>query len=125
MQAIGLIETYGLIAAIESADVMLKSAQVELVEKSLAGAGLVTIVVTGDVGAVKSAVDAAAAAVSRLSESALISQHVIPRPHDETEVLFAKKRVEKPESQEPKVKNKVTLGEEGEDSKKSPLPKGK
>lgn len=83
MEALGMIETKGLLAAIESADVMLKSAEVKLLEKVLVGGGLVTITVTGDVAAVKSSIDAAAAAVSRLGAELLVSQHVIPRPHIE------------------------------------------
>lgn len=83
MQAIGLVETRGLLAAIECADVMLKAAHVELVERTFVGGGLVTVIVTGDVGAVKAAVDAGASAVERLSISFLISRHVIPRPHSD------------------------------------------
>jgi microcompartment protein CcmL/EutN len=85
MQALGLIETRGLLAAIVCADVMLKSAQVELLERTLVGGGLVTIAVTGDVGAVKAAVEAGAAAVEQLDRVSLVSQHVIPRPHSEIE----------------------------------------
>lgn len=81
MQALGLIETKGLVAAIESADAMLKAAEVSLVEKNLVGGGLVTIMVCGDVGAVKAATDAGAAAAQRVGE--LLSVHVIPRPHQE------------------------------------------
>lgn len=83
MEALGMIETRGLLAAIESADVMLKAADVKLLEKVLVGGGLVTVTVTGDVAAVKSSIDAAAAAVSRLGAELLVSQHVIPRPHAE------------------------------------------
>ena len=85
MQAIGMIETKGLIGAIESADAMLKAAEVTLVEKVHIGAGLVTIIVTGDVGAVKAATDAGAAAAQRVGE--LVSVHVIPRPHSELDGL--------------------------------------
>lgn len=83
MQALGFIETKGLLAAIESADAMLKAAEVSLVEKTLVGGGLVSVVVTGDVAAVKAAVDAGAAAVKQLDSALLITQHVIPRPHQE------------------------------------------
>lgn len=83
MEALGMIETRGLLAAIESADVMLKAADVSLLEKVLVGGGLVTVTVAGDVAAVKSSIDAAAAAVSRLGPELLVSQHVIPRPHVE------------------------------------------
>lgn len=83
MQALGLIETKGLTAAIEGADAMLKSADVRLLEKTIVGGGLVAIAVTGDVAAVKAAVEAGAAAVVRISSLLLISQHVIPRPHED------------------------------------------
>ena len=88
MQAIGLIETKGLIASIESADVMLKAADVKLVSKTLVGGGLVTITVEGDVAAVKASVDAAVSAVERLGMDLLISNHVIPRPVDSIRDLF-------------------------------------
>lgn len=87
MQALGLIETRGLLPAIECADVMLKTAQVELVGKTLVGGGLVTIIVTGDVGAVTAAVEAGAAAVEPIGRLLLVSQHIIPRPHDEIESI--------------------------------------
>lgn len=90
MQALGLIETKGLIAAIESADAMLKAAQVTLVEKAYTGGGLVTVIVTGDVGAVKAAVDAGVAAVEELNHIALISQHVIARPHSDIEHIVGR-----------------------------------
>lgn len=83
MEALGMIETYGLIPAIEAADAMLKAAEVRLLERTFVKGGLVAITVTGDVGAIKAAVDAGAAAAARLGERALVSQHVIPRPHSE------------------------------------------
>lgn len=86
MQALGLIETKGLVAAIESADAMLKAAEVHLLEKTFVGGGLVTITVTGDVGAVKAATDAGAAAAQRVGE--LLSVHVIPRPHEELDQIL-------------------------------------
>ena len=86
MQALGLIETKGLVAAIESADAMLKAAEVSLVEKNHVGGGLVTIMVSGDVGAVKAATDAGAAAAQRVGE--LLSVHVIPRLHQELEGII-------------------------------------
>lgn len=86
MQALGLIETKGLIAAIESADTMLKAADVTLLEKTHVGGGLVTVAVVGDVGAVKAAVDAGAAAAQRIGE--LLSVHVIPRPHSSMDGLI-------------------------------------
>lgn len=91
MQAIGLIETKGLIASIESADVMLKAADVKLVSKTHVGGGLVTITVEGDVAAVKASVDAAVSAVERLGMDLLISNHVIPRPVDSIRDLFDEK----------------------------------
>lgn len=83
MQALGLIETRGLLPAIECADVMLKTAQVELLERTFVGGGYVTVAVMGEVAAVKAAVEAGATAVGRINSSLLISQHVIPRPHSE------------------------------------------
>lgn len=80
MLAIGLIETYGLVAAVEGADAMLKAAEVRLVNKTQVGAGLVTITVTGDVGAVKASLDAGVSAIQRINAHALRSCHVIPRP---------------------------------------------
>ncbi|SHJ24345.1 BMC domain-containing protein [Halodesulfovibrio aestuarii] len=89
MSALGLIETRGLISAIEGADAMVKSSNVRLMNKTYVGAGLVTITVTGDVAAVKSSVDAALAAISRLHGGEVISSHVIPRPESGiTDVLF-------------------------------------
>lgn len=99
MQALGLIETRGLLSAIECADVMLKTAQVELVGRTFVGGGLVTIAVTGDVGAVKAAVEAGRAAVEKIGHLLLISQHVIPRPHPDIESIVAV-RVKTAEEQE-------------------------
>ena len=86
MEALGMIETKGLVGAIEAADAMVKAANVRLVGKELVGGGLVTIVVRGDVGAVKAATDAGAAAAKRVGE--LVSVHVIPRPHGEVEMII-------------------------------------
>ena len=83
-----MIETKGLVAAVEAADAMVKAANVTLVGKELVGGGLVTVMVRGDVGAVKAATDAGAAAADRVGE--LISVHVIPRPHSEVEVILPK-----------------------------------
>jgi microcompartment protein CcmL/EutN len=83
MQALGFIETKGLLTAIEAADAMLKAADVSLLEKTKVGGGLISVTVTGDVAAVKAAVDAGAAAVERIDAKALITRHVIPRPHEE------------------------------------------
>ena len=85
-QALGMIETRGLVAAIEAADAMLKAANVELVGTEKIGAGLVSVMVRGDVGAVKSAVEAGAASAERLGE--VIATHVIPRPHDDVEKIL-------------------------------------
>lgn len=85
-EALGMIETKGLVAAIESADAMVKAANVSLIGQRLSGAGLVTVMVRGDVGAVKAAVDAGLAAASRIGE--VVSTHVIPRPHTDTEQIL-------------------------------------
>ena len=84
--ALGMIETKGLIGSIEAADAMIKTANVSLVATEYIGAGYVTVLVRGDVGAVKAATDAGAAAARRVGE--LVSVHVIPRPHDELERLL-------------------------------------
>ena len=85
-EALGMIETRGLTAAIDAADAMTKSAEVTLVGTEKIGSGLVTVIVRGDVGAVKAAVESGAAAASRLGE--LVAQHVIPRPHAEVEKIL-------------------------------------
>ena len=84
--ALGMIETKGLVGAIEGADAMVKAANVYLIGKVHVGGGLVTVCVRGDVGAVKAAVDAGAAAAQRVGE--LLSVHVIPRPHTEVESIL-------------------------------------
>lgn len=84
--ALGMIETKGLIGAIEAADAMVKSANVQLVGKEQVGGGLVTVMVRGDVGAVKAATDAGAAAAEKVGE--LISVHVIARPHTEVDNIL-------------------------------------
>ena len=86
MEALGMVETKGLVGAIEAADAMVKAANVVLVGKEYIGAGYVTVHVRGDVGAVKAATDAGAAAARRVGE--LVSVHVIPRPHDEVEKIL-------------------------------------
>ena len=86
--ALGMIETRGLVASIEAADAMVKAANVCLAGKEYIGAGLVTVMVRGDVGAVKAATDAGAAAAQRVGE--LVSVHVIPRPHMEVETILPK-----------------------------------
>ena len=86
MEALGMIETRGLVAAIEAADAMAKAANVTLIGSEKIGSGLVSIMVRGDVGAVKAAVEAGGAAASRLGE--VIATHVIPRPHNDVEKLL-------------------------------------
>ena len=88
LNALGMVETKGLVAAIEAADAMVKAANVTLIGKEHVGGGLVTVLVRGDVGAVKAATDAGAAAAERVGE--LISIHVIPRPHTEIEAILPK-----------------------------------
>ncbi len=87
-EALGLVETKGLIGSVEAADAMVKAANVVLIGKEYIGAGYVTVMVRGDVGAVKAATDAGAAAARRVGE--LISVHVIPRPHSEVERILPK-----------------------------------
>jgi ethanolamine utilization protein EutM len=86
MIALGMIETKGLVASIEAADAMVKAANVKLIGKEKIGGGYVTVMVRGDVGAVKAAVDAGAAAAQRVGE--LVSVHVIPRPHSDVEMIL-------------------------------------
>ncbi len=86
LSAIGIIETRGLTAAIEAADAMLKAADVELVGTEKIGSGLVTVMVQGDVGAVKAAVESGEAAASRIGE--IVAVHVIPRPHDNVHFIL-------------------------------------
>jgi len=85
-EALGMVETRGLVAAIEAADSMLKAANVELVGTEKIGSGLVSVMVRGDVGAVKSAVEAGGASATKLGE--IIATHVIPRPHDDVEKIL-------------------------------------
>lgn len=84
--ALGMVETKGLVGSIEAADAMVKAANVTLIGKEQIGAGFVTVFVRGDVGAVKAATDAGAAAAGRVGE--LVSVHVIPRPHSDVERLL-------------------------------------
>ncbi len=88
LTALGMIETKGLVAAIEAADAMVKAANVQVVGKVHVGGGIVTIMVRGDVGAVKAATESGAEAAQRVGE--LISVHVIPRPHNELESILPK-----------------------------------
>lgn len=87
-EALGMIETKGLVGAVEAADAMVKAANVHLIGKVHVGGGLVTVMVRGDVGAVKAATDAGAAAAQRVGD--LISVHVIPRPHGDVEAILPK-----------------------------------
>lgn len=87
-EALGMIETKGLIGAIEAADTMVKSANVQLVGYTKIGSGLVTVMVRGDVGAVKAATDAGCAAARKVGE--VVSVHVIPRPHTDVEKILPK-----------------------------------
>ncbi len=89
MNALGMVETKGLVGSIEAADAMVKAANVELVGREQVGSGLVTVMVRGDVGAVKAATDAGAAAAERVGE--LVSVHVIPRPHPDVEKILPKR----------------------------------
>ena len=86
MEALGMVETRGLTAAIEAADSMVKAAQVTLIGTEKIGSGLVSVMVRGDVGAVKAAVEAGSAAAERLGE--VIATHVIPRPHSDVEKIL-------------------------------------
>ncbi len=88
MIALGMVETKGLVGAIEAADAMVKAANVTLIGSEYIGGGFVTVMVRGDVGAVKAATDAGAAAAKRIGE--LVSVHVIPRPHQDVEMLLPK-----------------------------------
>ncbi|WP_454617646.1 BMC domain-containing protein [Bradyrhizobium cenepequi] len=86
LQALGLVETRGLVAAIQAADAMVKAANVKLVTRQQPGGGFVSIIVQGDVGAVKAAVDAGAAAANQIGK--VVSTHIIPRPHDGMEDIL-------------------------------------
>ncbi|MDQ3488085.1 MAG: BMC domain-containing protein, partial [Acidobacteriota bacterium] len=88
LEALGMVETKGLIGSVEAADAMVKAANVVLIGKEMIGAGYVTVMVRGDVGAVKAATDAGAAAARRVGE--LVSVHVIARPHQEVEKILPK-----------------------------------
>ena len=85
-KALGLIETHGLVGAIEAADAMVKAARVTYLGRQKVKGGLVTVMITGDVGAVKAAVDAGAAACQRVGK--LVSAHVIPRPHNDIDLMI-------------------------------------
>jgi len=104
-RALGMIETKGLVGAIEAADAMVKAAKVDLFGKEKATAGLVTMYVWGEVGAVKAATDAGAAAARRVGE--LVSVHVIPRPHEQLKRIL-------PAMQPPKTGPAGTKGGSGD-----------
>ena len=87
-EALGMVETRGLTAAIEASDAMTKAAEVVLIGSEKIGSGLVTVMVRGDVGAVKASVEAGTAAASKLGE--LVASHVIPRPHSDVEKILPK-----------------------------------
>lgn len=114
-EAIGMIETKGLVGAIEAADAMVKAANVQLIGKEIVGGGYVMVIVRGDVGAVKAATEAGAAAVRRVGE--LKSVHVIPRPHNEVSAILPgneptipENKTDKSESKpENKVENKAEI----------------
>jgi ethanolamine utilization protein EutM len=89
LDALGMVETKGLVGSIEAADAMVKAARVQLLGKEVIGGGYVTVLVRGDVGAVRAATDAGAAAAQRVGE--LVSVHVIPRPHAELESILPKR----------------------------------
>ncbi len=112
MQAIGMIETRGVLAAIESADVMLKTANVRLVSKEKVGGGLITVIVEGDVAAVKASVEAGAYAVENLDKSLLVSKHVIPRPvSDVHDLLLADIKELKEEKNLSKEKEEIIVSD--------------
>lgn len=94
-EALGMVETKGLVGAIEAADAMCKAANVELVGYEKIGSGLVTVMVRGDVGAVKAATDAGVSAADRVGE--VVSVHVIPRPHTDVEGILLSKEVKNQE----------------------------
>jgi len=108
-QALGLVETRGLVAAIEAADAMVKAANVKLLGRQKVKGGLVCVMISGDVGAVTAAVDAGSVACGKVGE--LVSVHVIPRPSNEIEGIIpkdpqAKKAVQKPKKSAPKARPK-------------------
>ncbi len=100
LQALGMIETRGFVGSVEAADAMAKAANVQVIGQVQIGAAYITVFVRGDVGAVKAAVDAGAAAAERVGQ--LVSAHVIPRPHDEVEKILPKPKV----AAEPATKGK-------------------
>ncbi len=119
-EAIGLIETRGLIGATEAADAMVKAANVKLISKAYVGSGYAAVIVSGDVGAVKAAVDSGSAAAKRVGE--IISVHIIPRPHEELQKLISGKMVRSgrgtvPKERTPKPKGKSKGGGQKKNTK--------
>jgi len=114
LEALGMVETKGFVGAVEAADAMVKAANVDLIGKEYIGAGYVTIFVRGDVGAVKAATDAGAAAARRVGE--LISVHVIPRPHSEVEDVLPGKGVSRGKSVRGASKAQIGSGSSGKGS---------
>ncbi len=107
-EAIGLIETKGLVGGIEASDAMVKAADVILISKAYVGSGIVTVVCQGEVAAVKSAVDAGAVAAKRVSE--VLATHVIPRPHPELEKILSGRCVRSGRGTFPKSKKQKPAG---------------
>ena len=103
VEALGMVETYGLVGAIEASDAMCKAADVYLIGKEQIGSGLVTVMVRGDVAAVKSACEAGASAAKRVGE--LVGVHVIPRPHSDVEGILPKIEVAAPAPAKAAAKN--------------------
>jgi ethanolamine utilization protein EutM len=118
MEALGMVETKGFVGAVEAADAMVKAANVQLIGREYIGAGYVTVFVRGDVGAVKAATDAGAAAARRVGE--LVSVHVIPRPHSEVERVLPQngyRAGSRIEGGEPRV---ITEGDAGSNARRIP-----
>ena len=114
-QALGLIETRGLVTAIEAADAMLKAAKVKFLGRQKVKAGLVAVMIAGDVGAVKAAVDAGAAAGKKVGE--IISKHVIPRPHGDIDAIIPSMPEEKKPLKEKKPQQRKAEPKKQKESK--------
>lgn len=119
MDALGFIETKGLLAAVEGADAMLKAAAVTLLEKNISGGGLVTVTVTGEVSAVQAAVEAGAAAINRIEGTELVSRHVIARPYEELEKIIAT-RV--PAKEEKEISREIAQSPASAEEQAEPVP---
>lgn len=109
MEALGMIETVGLLAAIEAADVMTKSANIKILEKIYVGGGLVSITICGDIGAVKSSIDVGEAAVNNLGEGLLVSKHIIARPHGDLENIIKLEPEKEPEPKQESEKQEEII----------------